>query len=231
MTWAPRGAVIGDAARAASQCDRYRARRDPTTTNAVQFVLHARKTGVSAASGRRCVPLGRARGRGGDYRARRLPADVASPTGFEATPRSGPSAGSLRVEPIRAEDDYGGWRATIQARVGAARITVQVDADGVLRARGSLERLLRTAAAADLHRILGSPGVERRPNWRRCLQDLPFSSALNRASVRSLSKSGSRRSSAGVKGSGADIFISLSIAGIAASRLPSRAQTRACTSR
>jgi predicted nucleotidyltransferase component of viral defense system len=36
-------------------------------------------------------------------------------------------AESVRVEPIRAEDDYGGWRATIQARVGAARITVQVD--------------------------------------------------------------------------------------------------------
>jgi predicted nucleotidyltransferase component of viral defense system len=34
---------------------------------------------------------------------------------------------SVRVEPIRAEDDYGGWRATIQARVGAARLTVQVD--------------------------------------------------------------------------------------------------------
>jgi len=36
-------------------------------------------------------------------------------------------ADSVRVEPIRAEDDYGGWRATIQARVGAARLTVQVD--------------------------------------------------------------------------------------------------------
>jgi predicted nucleotidyltransferase component of viral defense system len=34
---------------------------------------------------------------------------------------------SVRVESIRAEDDYGGWRATILARVGAARITVQVD--------------------------------------------------------------------------------------------------------
>ncbi len=34
---------------------------------------------------------------------------------------------SVRVEPIRAEDDYGGWRATVQARVGAARLTVQVD--------------------------------------------------------------------------------------------------------
>ena len=34
---------------------------------------------------------------------------------------------SVRVEPIRAEDDYGGWRATMQARVGAARLTVQVD--------------------------------------------------------------------------------------------------------
>ena len=30
-------------------------------------------------------------------------------------------ADSVRVEPIRAEDDYGGWRATIPARVGAAR--------------------------------------------------------------------------------------------------------------
>ena len=36
-------------------------------------------------------------------------------------------ADAVRVEPIRAEDDYGGWRATIQARVGAARLTVQVD--------------------------------------------------------------------------------------------------------
>jgi predicted nucleotidyltransferase component of viral defense system len=36
-------------------------------------------------------------------------------------------ADSVRVEPIRAEDDYGGWRATIRARVGAARLTVQVD--------------------------------------------------------------------------------------------------------
>jgi len=35
--------------------------------------------------------------------------------------------GSVRVEPIRAEDDYGGWRATLRARVGAARLTVQVD--------------------------------------------------------------------------------------------------------
>jgi predicted nucleotidyltransferase component of viral defense system len=34
---------------------------------------------------------------------------------------------SVRVEPIRAEDDYGGWRATLRARVGAARLTVQVD--------------------------------------------------------------------------------------------------------
>jgi hypothetical protein len=34
---------------------------------------------------------------------------------------------SVRVEPIRIEDDYGGWRGTIQARVGAARLTVQVD--------------------------------------------------------------------------------------------------------
>ena len=34
---------------------------------------------------------------------------------------------SVRVEQIRAEDDYGGWRATIRARVGAAQLTVQVD--------------------------------------------------------------------------------------------------------
>ncbi|HET7250119.1 MAG TPA: nucleotidyl transferase AbiEii/AbiGii toxin family protein [Gemmatimonadales bacterium] len=34
---------------------------------------------------------------------------------------------SVDVEPIRAEDDYGGWRATVRARVGAARLTVQVD--------------------------------------------------------------------------------------------------------
>lgn len=34
---------------------------------------------------------------------------------------------SVRVETIRAEDDYGGWRGTLQARVGAARLTVQVD--------------------------------------------------------------------------------------------------------
>jgi predicted nucleotidyltransferase component of viral defense system len=34
---------------------------------------------------------------------------------------------SVRVEPIRAEDDYGGWRATLQARVGAAKLTVQID--------------------------------------------------------------------------------------------------------
>lgn len=36
-------------------------------------------------------------------------------------------ADSVRVEPIRVEDEYGGRRATIQARVGAARLTVQVD--------------------------------------------------------------------------------------------------------
>lgn len=34
---------------------------------------------------------------------------------------------SVDVEPIRAEDDYGGWRATVRARIGAARLTVQVD--------------------------------------------------------------------------------------------------------
>jgi hypothetical protein len=36
-------------------------------------------------------------------------------------------AGSVRVEPIRAEDDYGGWRMTIRARIGAAQIIVHVD--------------------------------------------------------------------------------------------------------
>jgi predicted nucleotidyltransferase component of viral defense system len=36
-------------------------------------------------------------------------------------------ADSVQVEPIRAEDDYGGWRATLPARVGAARLGVQVD--------------------------------------------------------------------------------------------------------
>jgi predicted nucleotidyltransferase component of viral defense system len=36
-------------------------------------------------------------------------------------------ADSVRVEPIRAEDEYGGRRATVQARVGTARLTVQVD--------------------------------------------------------------------------------------------------------
>ena len=34
---------------------------------------------------------------------------------------------SVRVEPIRVEDDYGGWRATIQGRLGSARLMVQVD--------------------------------------------------------------------------------------------------------
>ena len=34
---------------------------------------------------------------------------------------------SVDVEPIRAEDDYGGWRATVRARIGAARLSVQVD--------------------------------------------------------------------------------------------------------
>ena len=34
---------------------------------------------------------------------------------------------SIRADQIRAEDDYGGWRTTIQARLGAARLTVQVD--------------------------------------------------------------------------------------------------------
>lgn len=36
-------------------------------------------------------------------------------------------ADSVRVEPIRAEDDYGGWRATVRTRIGAARLNVQVD--------------------------------------------------------------------------------------------------------
>src|SRR5262249_40083912 len=36
-------------------------------------------------------------------------------------------ADSIQVEPIRPEDDYGGWRVTMHARVGAARLTVQVD--------------------------------------------------------------------------------------------------------
>ena len=34
---------------------------------------------------------------------------------------------TVRVEPIRAEDDYGGQRVTLQARMGAARLSVQVD--------------------------------------------------------------------------------------------------------
>ncbi|MGH6692157.1 MAG: nucleotidyl transferase AbiEii/AbiGii toxin family protein, partial [Gammaproteobacteria bacterium] len=34
---------------------------------------------------------------------------------------------SMRVAPIREEDAYGGRRVTLQARVGAARLTVQVD--------------------------------------------------------------------------------------------------------
>ncbi len=34
---------------------------------------------------------------------------------------------SVRVEPIRVEDAYGGRRATIAARVGKAKLTVQVD--------------------------------------------------------------------------------------------------------
>ena len=34
---------------------------------------------------------------------------------------------SVRVEPIRAEDDYGGQRVTLQAGMGAARLSVQVD--------------------------------------------------------------------------------------------------------
>ena len=34
---------------------------------------------------------------------------------------------SVRVEPIRADDNYGGQRVILQARMGAARLTVQVD--------------------------------------------------------------------------------------------------------
>ncbi len=34
---------------------------------------------------------------------------------------------TVRVEPIRAEDDYGGQRVTLQARMGSARLRVQVD--------------------------------------------------------------------------------------------------------
>lgn len=36
-------------------------------------------------------------------------------------------ADTVRVEPIRAEDDYGGQRVILQARLGAARLSVQVD--------------------------------------------------------------------------------------------------------
>lgn len=36
-------------------------------------------------------------------------------------------ADTVRVEPIRAEDDYGGQRVTLQARMGAVRMSVQVD--------------------------------------------------------------------------------------------------------
>jgi Nucleotidyl transferase AbiEii toxin, Type IV TA system len=34
---------------------------------------------------------------------------------------------TVQVEPIRAEDDYGGQRVTLQAQMGAARLSVQVD--------------------------------------------------------------------------------------------------------
>ncbi|MDP1675105.1 MAG: nucleotidyl transferase AbiEii/AbiGii toxin family protein, partial [Burkholderiales bacterium] len=34
---------------------------------------------------------------------------------------------SVRVEPIRADDNYGGQRVTLRAQMGAARVTVQVD--------------------------------------------------------------------------------------------------------
>ena len=36
-------------------------------------------------------------------------------------------ADTLRLEPIRLDDDYGGHRATLMARMGAARLRVQVD--------------------------------------------------------------------------------------------------------
>jgi hypothetical protein len=36
-------------------------------------------------------------------------------------------ADTLRLEPIRIDDDYGGHRATLMARMGAARLRVQVD--------------------------------------------------------------------------------------------------------
>jgi hypothetical protein len=36
-------------------------------------------------------------------------------------------ADSLRLEPIRLDDDYGGHRVTLMARMGAARLRVQVD--------------------------------------------------------------------------------------------------------
>lgn len=36
-------------------------------------------------------------------------------------------ADTVRVAPIRAEDDYGGQRVTLQARMGEARLSVQVD--------------------------------------------------------------------------------------------------------
>lgn len=36
-------------------------------------------------------------------------------------------ADSIRVAPIREEDAYGGQRVTLQARIGAARLSVQVD--------------------------------------------------------------------------------------------------------
>jgi len=36
-------------------------------------------------------------------------------------------ADSIRVAPVREEDAYGGQRVTLQARIGAARLSVQVD--------------------------------------------------------------------------------------------------------
>src|SRR6266700_4043680 len=36
-------------------------------------------------------------------------------------------ASSIRIAPIRPEDAYGGFRATIQALLGSARLHVQVD--------------------------------------------------------------------------------------------------------
>jgi predicted nucleotidyltransferase component of viral defense system len=37
------------------------------------------------------------------------------------------SPGSVRIEAIRVEDDYGGRRATLEAQVGKARLSIQID--------------------------------------------------------------------------------------------------------